>query len=555
MDRNELHSLVLLLKDGIAAGRIVIRDQALLTSLARVRFAADGIVDSSSVSSDVRAAAIGFAGLETRREMKEIPLHEVQSAYFEILDKFFGKPFSEMKANKVSPAQIAAHMASQDKMVQAFANELEEFASGMLEFWTYYAPIVELHLEDLKCLKSVFGGDVFPSYQANIACSVGLYMDTVVLPDPLLRILNLARVMEPRESFRLITKHSLTALAYKDLALAEVDPPIVVLVADPMFLEPPYLNLLQGRSDADVVKHASRMFGHRFRTTEELYAFLSKFATADEMIGRLEDPKRFLFDTEWSEPLSKQFVKYVKDTASKVGGAVGESVAETTYKAFVGRMMQTNDLLFRAARYSGTPLIDAPTSWQYLLWKYEYDSESAGTINKDMQNTVISKAIESEGSTEFGMLSGVPVEALIELRRNGALAGLRETIRRGLNDLDLASADSLKKVADEVVSNIDRAFEEHSKELNAITSSRRKFFGLDVGRWIANCGLSVATALSTHNAGLAALAAVGPALVGMPSIPDLHKRWQELQSRSQQIQRSPTAILFRHLGTKFGFSS
>jgi hypothetical protein len=217
-------------------------------------------------------------------------------------------------------------------------------------------------------------------------------------------------------------------------------------------------------------------------------------------------------------------------------------------------MMQTNDLLFRSAEYRGTPLIDAPTSWQYLLWKYEYDSDRSGMSQKEMRETVISKAIATEGSTEFAMLSGVPPQALIELRRNGAMEGLRQTIRNGLQNIDLASPDSLPRVADEVISIIDRTFEEHDRELREITSSRRKFFGLDVSRWIIGGGLSVAATL-TNNPWLAPLAALAPYAVGAPSIPDLRKQWQNLQSRSQELRRSPTAILFRHLGHKFGFSS
>ena len=233
---------------------------------------------------------------------------------------------------------------------------------------------------------------------------------------------------------------------------------------------------------------------------------------------------------------------------------VGSSVADIAYGALFGRMMQSNDLLLRSARYAGTPLIDAPTSWQYLLWKYEYDADRPGTSEKEVREAVISKAIASEGSTEFGMLSGVPARALIELRRNGALLNLRETIRTGLNDIDLSSPDSLSTVADEVIANIDRSFEAHDKELRNITSSRRKFFGLDVSRWIAGGGVSLAAALA-HNVGLAVLAAVAPSIVGTPSIPDLQKRWQDLQSQSKKLKRSPAAILFRHLGHKFGFPS
>jgi len=204
MNREELHDLVMQLKDGIAAGEVRIRDAKVLASLARVRLGTDGRVDPSTVDPLVNATALAAFSAKAEREMRKVPLRESQVQYFDILEQFFGTPFSEMKAHGLAPARIAEHMASQERMVRAFQSDLDEFASGMHEFWEYHGPIVELHLRDLNCMKSVFGGDVFPSYTANIACSVGLYMDTVVLPDPLLRILSLAKVMPPREAFRLV---------------------------------------------------------------------------------------------------------------------------------------------------------------------------------------------------------------------------------------------------------------------------------------------------------------------------------------------------------------
>jgi hypothetical protein len=555
MNPDELHDLVMLLKNGVAFGEIKIPEGSpTRKSLDRVRLNADGKVDPNTVDSSVRAAARAAAGAKATREMRKIPLRDVQAAYFDILDQFFGKSFSEMKAHGVTPAQAAEHLASQKAIVGAFEAELEEFASGMHEFWEYYAPVVELHLRELKCLKSVFGGDVFPSYSANIACSVGLYMDTIVLPDPLMRILSMAKNTAPRECCRLVTKHALSALGYRDLALADVDPPIVVIAADPMFLNTSYLTALEATSNEDVVKHASTMFGCTFPTIEALQSFLGQFVTAEKLVTKLADPTRLLFDSDWSEPLPEQFARYVQDTASWFPDTVGASVAETIYRAFFGRMMQTNDLLFRSAEYIGTPLIDAPTSWQYLLWKYEYDSAHSGLSRKEMPEIVISKAIATEGGTEFAMLSGVPPQSLIELRRTGAMASLRETIRNGLKDIDLASPDSLPRVADEVIAIIDRKFEEHDRELKGIISSRRRFFGQDVSRCVVGGGLTIAAAL-TKTLNLAILAAAARFTVGAPSISDLHKQHRTLQARSKELQRSPAAILFRHLGHKFGFSS
>jgi hypothetical protein len=555
MDRDELHELVMQLKEDVTSGTLKIPEASRVReALNRVRLGADGKVDPDTVSSEVRAASLAAAGARSLRNMRDVPLRDVQAEYFEILDTFFGKPFSEMKTHSLTPAQVAQHLASQDRIVEAFASELQEFTSSMHEFWEHFGPVVEVHLKDLNCLKSVFGGDVFPSYMGNIACSVGLYMDTIVLPDPVLRILSMGKVMEPREALRLVTKHALSAMCYRDLVLADVDPPIVVIVPDPMFFQADYTEALEITSDHDVVKHASAMFGRTFANDDELHTFLIQCTTVDDLVGKMVDHKRLLFDSDWTGSPSEQFSRHIQVTTSQFPG-YGSSIAETTYKAFFGRMMQTNDLLFRSSRYKGTPLIDAPTSWQYLLWKYEYDADGSSVISaKEMDNVVISKAIESQGSTEFGMLSGVPPKALIELRQNGALATLRETIRGGLNDIDLASPKSLSTVADSVIATIDHAFEEHDKELTSISASHRKFFGVDVGRWVVTGGLSVAATL-TRNVGLGLFALAMRSTVGAPSALDLKKRWQELRLRSREVQRSPAAILFKHLGHKFGFST
>lgn len=550
---DELHDLVCSLQEEIASGAIKIPPGSMTeASLKRVRLDAAGRVDPKSVDSSVRAASYAAAAARAQREMRRIPLRDAQAEYFEILDRFFGKPFSEMKKHRVTAVQVAQQLASSKNVVDAFTNELEEFKSGIEEFWGYYAPVVETHLADLKCLKSAYGGDVFPSYANNIACSVGLYVDTLILPDPLLRLLNFAAFMEPNYACFMVTKHALSAMGYRDLALAEVQPPIVVIAADPMLTEETYTKLLQSTSIQDVLEHCRLMFDRKFSSVSELQGFLKQLPTIEALTSKLADPRRFLFDSDWSDSPAAQFERWKKETTTNMPATVSGSTGEDVYQAFLGRMMQSNDLLLRSARYRANPVVEAPTSWQYLLWKYEYDSKNSGT-SVPGRELVITKAIEAEGSEDFGMLSGVPPEALLELRRIGAMEELRQTIHEGINKIDYASPSALPQIANAVVENLDRAFEKHSRELKSSGTARRKFFGVDVSRWIVGGGVSLAAAL-THNPAVAAIGAISPWVLGAPSIPDLQKRWKELTAERQRVQRSPVAVLFRHLGDKFGFS-
>jgi hypothetical protein len=144
-----------------------------------------------------------------------------------------------------------------------------------------------------------------------------------------------------------------------------------------------------------------------------------------------------LFDTEWSGTLFEQFGRYEKDFPEQFGSSPDARLV--LEQMLLGRMMQINDAVFRGSRYGGTPLIDAPTSWRYLQWKYEYQGNAIPEESDVHRDLLIAKTMALEGD-EHRMLSGIPPEALIELRRNGASLELREMIRRGIKEIDSASS-------------------------------------------------------------------------------------------------------------------
>ena len=224
MEPDELHDLVMFLNEELTAGRIKVSSKHTVDALARVRPGPDGKVDPSTVDGSVRALGRAALGMKYHREVRETPLRDVQSRYFDILDGSFGAIFEEAKRKGATPQKMADAISSNESMLSAFNSDVVDFTAGLTEFGkSDSVQSSEARLGDLKSVKSVFGGDVFPSYTSNIACSVGLYMDTVVLPDPLSRLLTMRAGMAPKELFHLgLIKHALIALGYRELALADV---------------------------------------------------------------------------------------------------------------------------------------------------------------------------------------------------------------------------------------------------------------------------------------------------------------------------------------------
>lgn len=548
MDRDELHQRVMLLKEELEAGRIKFPpDLRVVESLARVRYGPDGKVDPDSVDANIRALASGITALRRREELKKVPLAEAQAAFFELLDQFFANPFSEMKRHGVTPHEIAVHMASTKSVIEAFASELEEFAAVLAEFWEYYGPVVHAHVEDLDCLKSVFGGDIFPSYTHNIACSVGLYVDTIVLPDPLVRAASFRGHMSPERILYYVVKHALNALTYKELALADVEPPIVVFAPSHGVFEEWLAPYLARSAEADLLEHCSRVFGRTFGSIDDLKSFLTPLSSPDQVASSVVDPSRLLFDADWGGAADVQVQKHMDDILREFGTAFsGAHAGQAVLLGLTGRMMQANHVMFESSQYRGCPLIDAPTSWQYLLWKYEYDRERSSELPPEIEHILVSRALQAQGSDELALISSVPAGGLIELRRRGAMAELREMLRRGIDEIDSATPSALSGVTETVAANIGAALSKHKAELAELAASKRRFFGFEIGRWITVASITIAAA-STGNVPLSVAGASLLSLVGLPAAKDLWREGKALLSKDQQLKRSPTGILFRHL--------
>jgi len=480
--------------------------------------------------------------------MSQFSLWDVQSRYFEIVENNFGSILAAMKRGGYNPQQVANSLASRDEVVNAFLSDIGDFSGALAEFWDFHGPIVEHHLRKQRNLKTVFGGDVFPSYTSNIACSVGLYADTIVLPDPLHRVTTYAGVTPPKSLFRLAVKHALNVLSYRDLALAQLDVPIVVVAPD-YIADEPFRHALTSAATTDMLAHFGAIFGVSFSSQADLDAFLKSLPDFESLMSRVSDRSRILFDAESNAPLPEQFIAYRDEflegheTASNAGLVLKHMV--------FGRLLLANDAAMRAFTFGGNPLVDAPTSWRYFQWKNEYQERSRLKETGATRDVLISKSLSLDGR-EQRMLSGIPPESLIELRKNGALNELRQMMSKGMDDVDTASESDLAGVAASVIDNIDNAFAEHAKQLDELASSRRKFYGLDVSRWIASGGFSIAAAAVPELHILGMLAAVGTVL-GASKPEELLSRHRELNAEAERLKRSPTGIMFRHLKKNFGF--
>ncbi|MCP1419868.1 hypothetical protein J3D47_004111 [Pseudomonas laurylsulfativorans] len=539
-----------ILKKQLDAGKVHIAEGLqVIESLKLVRHAPDGTIDLSTVDGLVRSMALAVEAMHDREEMKKIAsLAEIQNEYFNFLEKNFGHFFKVMVERGLTPHDAGMALARTPSTVEELNSNLSDFLATIEGYWNEVGPIAIAHVEDMHdALKGVFGGDLFPSHDENIASKCSLYTDTLVLPDPFLRTKHMfERLGAERKAYYLI-KHALNLLQYRELACADVNPPIVVVLPDVSALEEEEKQFYRELGQEDALIHGGRVFGRRFKTFEEMLDFCQHLDTIERAAAEVRDPHRVLFDTEWDGSLSEQLQRAAKTEA--YSGILGtDNPGIILASQALGRMSTSNELLIKARRLRGTPIIDAPTSWQYLVWKLEYDSVLAGEAD-GLQDIHTVRGLQTLAANEMRWLGRVPPEALIEVRKSGALHEVRSILSKGVEELATANPTNFHRTSDLVFDNIHAAFAEHQKNVDALTAKKWKFAGSDIGSWIV-VGSLAATAAATGTPvwGLAALAA--DQLLKAPKLHEIPKSFKGLLQETQQIKRSPVGLLFKYSKSK-----
>lgn len=537
---------VLLLQKYIQEGKIKFDSiPDLEKSLLACRFDEKGEVDLNTVNPVVRTLASLAEDIEYREKCKNlISLEEIQYEYFTFIENNFSFFYKMMQKTKAAPYQVAEVAAYGNSDFHELLDNLTEFLDAIVKFWEGYSASAYVHIEDSNdSLKGVFGGDLFPF--ENIASKCGIYIDTVVLPCPFIRSKFLFTRWNDNDKIYYLVKHALNILSYKELALADTDYPIVVILPDKEMLPEVDKEYVDSLGKQDGLFHAGKLFGRKFTSVDELMDYADQFDTVEKVIDSVKDKKRLLFNAENTMPIEEQFIEQV----SKKSGVLldtnhpGRIVASLAF----GRMNVCNELLVKSTILNGTPVIDAPTSWEYFKWKMEYDAERT-YLNQDVQNLHIVKGLNHIKDTPLQWVGKIPPDALIELRKTGAINEIRSILAKGVDEIVSADSLNFEATSRHVFDNLNSAFIQHEKNIKKLKTKKWKVAGKDFGSWLVMGSIEIASAcIGTPLYGLSTV--VLNQLLDAPKLKDLPKSIDKIKNVNKNIKalnKSPIGLMFNY---------
>lgn len=515
-------------------------------SFARVRYGSDGKIDLSTVDARIRSMSLIAVFSKKRTEAKNaISLTDISAAYFDFIEGNLGFLVEEARKSGFSAQEFATRVSATQSLVESLAPQIEDFLNSLKEFWEGVADSAHYHVQDLQGSKAIYGGDLFPSYQENIASTAGLYIDTIVLSDPFWNSRHIFQQATPEKKVFYLVKHAVNVMNYRELANADLAKPIIVFAPFQSSIDEHEREFLQKIAATDTLKHGGHLFGRSFENIEEFFKFCATLQTPDSVVKALADPSRLLFDTEWSGSLEDQIKRSLGGDWAALSHNnlnAGTMVAGQCF----GRMGQATDLLLKSRYLSGIPLIDAPTSWEYLNWKLEYNSAVSIKNNEHLHMV---RGLQRAASTDEEWLGRIPPASLIEMRKVGAFEEIRSVLADGVAKLSQSNPENFFRSSDKIVDNIRDAFDRHSTEVAELRRKKIKFAGFDLGVMIAAGAIDIAAMVTGYPTFGAASLAVDQ-LVDTPKLREIPERFRTLKNAHIELKKSPMGILFKHKTVK-----
>lgn len=532
-----------ILQEQMKQGKIHIAEGLkVANSLQAVRMDVNGVVDLDTVDGLVRSMALAVTEMHDREELKKLAsLSEIQNTYFNFFEQNFGGFYKLMLKRKLTPHDAGRAAMQSEGSIREVTENLDKLLEFIEQFWTELGDIAHIHVEDQhNNIKGVFGGDLFPAHDENIVSKCGIYTDTIVLPDPFLRSKHVFEKSKPADQAYYLIKHAMNILQYKELACADVDIPIVVVLPDIAALEQEEREFFHELGISDSLKHSEKLFGRKFESLDELLEFSQELDTVERAVAEIADESRVLFDTEWKGDVAAQLKKATESSHTRLIDTNHPGIILANQS--VGRMSVSNELLIKSRRLKGSPIIDAPTSWQYLVWKMEYDSSEAesATNGKDLH---IMRGLQDLADGDMEWLGNVPPAALVEVRKQGAMDEIRSLLGKGVEGLVQSNPNNFHRSRDQMFDNINEAFDKHKENIKQLRAKQWKFAGTDIGSWLVTGTLGITAAVT--GTPIWAIAALGAdQILGAPKLKNIPASIKSLIEENKKEQMSPVGLLF-----------
>jgi hypothetical protein len=423
--------------------------------------------------------------------------HNTQREFFDILDEFFQRATGETAEKFAAPGDFGTAIHGKRGSLARRASDAYGWGyNALIDFYDRNRTAGFNAAQACGGLKLVLGGTSrFLQSQLDAFRRTALYADTILIPDPVLPWVESARMEEKFRDINLL-EAIFYLLRLKPFVNADLSyPALIVFQSWEKSLEASDNVTKEGiNSLANSV--LSHHLGRAFNGLEEIARYAARHES--EFLEDVERKGLFIAPgAESSQPIRTQISEYIQTIKTWRSEAVALQLtnlppSQLVFNGILERIAPQWHLLENAEELHANPLFALKVHWHYYrLCTTTFD---ARLLEEHLVKPETIATIRALAEPRFEWLGNVPIDTLVELRRENENEHFRRTLSEFTSALHESNLEDIERTASEVGRGIASLLGEHQREVRKIEAKYKSLhLGTAVKSWTTAAALFLPT--------------------------------------------------------------
>jgi len=398
-------------------------------------------------------------------EITQADITKICSKYFEIIDNYFGSIKRYLTDEEDSHIDLGIKIADYPFVSDLIYDAIDDLDSEIEKFWKENISIMFDFIRNQNSLKCLYSGNITPPILENFVKRNALYIDTVIIPDPIFNLTIFQKQITLNKKYYLnkLIRNVFNIWRLKELILADTKEKILVVIPINynMVNQKERIHLLINAEDK-FKTYINKIFNINLLDKESCLEFLSQQKTTKDIFSNIKNhdlvPNTFK-DLNSFDDFLIEFSKTGKYTALNPSRSIGEDFCLYLSSQFV----RVQEHKFFCEKLRAEPIYDIELPWFFFTY------EMGGV---DMDAAIIN-ALQQERFNWIGNKK-IPISAFRTLREENRLDYMREILRKGMTDLKARNDKDLLLTSKQLEDNFKDAFSKQNMEIKMLKAEVEK---------------------------------------------------------------------------------
>jgi hypothetical protein len=222
-------------------------------------------------------------------------IKKIYEEYFEIIDSYFGGISHHLGKEEDSHIDLGYDLSEYPLIADLMVDSIYDLKDAIFSFWETNSDIVFDYIRKIDKLKCVYSGNFTPAILEKFIKKCSLYIDTLIIPDPIFNVVDLRdEVIKDKHYYlRILTLNVFNVWRLKDIILEGIEVDIIyILPINMRRLKQTQINSLLIDAEKKVVNYYNDIFKEKIDNDVDIVKRIKQLKNPEDVFDSMSNPDR-----------------------------------------------------------------------------------------------------------------------------------------------------------------------------------------------------------------------------------------------------------------------